>query len=118
MGFGGNQGKGNQFISWIHEVDFARAIEHIIDIELLGNVNVVSPSPVRNQEFMQKLRKTLKMPIGIPVSEFLLKIGAKLIKTEAELVLKSRNVIPKRLKETGFKFQYKTVEDAFGSLIK
>jgi uncharacterized protein len=117
MGFGGKQGKGNQLISWIHEIDFARAIEHIIDSELLGNVNVVSPNPIGNQEFMKQLRETVKMPIGIPINEFLLKIGAKIIGTETELVLKSRNVIPKRLLETGFKFQYKTVKETFEDLI-
>ncbi len=118
LGFVGKQGNGNQFISWIHEKDFARAIAHIIDHELLGNVNVVSPVPITNKDFMQQLRKTLNIPFGIPIPEFLLKIGAKIIGTETELVLKSRNVIPKRLLETGFKFEYSQINEAFKNLTK
>lgn len=117
VGFGGKQGKGNQFISWIHEKDFARAIEFIIKKEIIGVVNIVSPKPIRNVDFMTTLRGIIKMPIGIPIPEFLLKFGAKFIKTEAELVLKSRNVIPKRLQESGFTFQFDTLEKAIKDLI-
>jgi uncharacterized protein len=117
IGFGGKQGKGNQFISWIHEHDFANAIEHIIKKEMTGVVNIVSPKPISNQNFMATLRRTIKMPIGIPIPEFLLKLGAKIIKTETELVLKSRNVIPKRLQESGFTFQFDTLEKALKNLI-
>jgi uncharacterized protein len=117
IGFGGKQGKGNQFISWIHEKDFARAIEHIIQKEMTGVVNIVSPKPISNQNFMQTLRKTLHMPFGIPIPEILLKMGAKVIKTETELVLKSRNAIPQRLQENGFTFQFDTLEKALQNLI-
>jgi uncharacterized protein len=117
IGFGGKQGKGNQFISWIHEKDFARAVEHIIQKEIIGVVNVVSPKPIRNNEFMKILRQTIKMPIGIPIPEFLLKFGAKIIKTETELVLKSRNVIPQRLQENKFQFEFDTLEKAIKNLI-
>jgi uncharacterized protein len=118
IGFGGKQGKGNQYISWIHEKDFASAIEYIIQKEMTGIVNIVSPKPISNQNFMQKLRKTLHMPIAIPIPEVLLKIGAKIIKTETELVLKSRNVIPQRLQENGFVFEFDTIEKAFQNLIQ
>jgi uncharacterized protein len=117
IGFGGKQGKGNQFISWIHEKDFARAVEHIIQKEVIGVVNIVSPKPIRNNEFMKILRQTIKMPIGIPIPEFLLKFGAKIIKTETELVLKSRNVIPQRLQENKFQFEFDTLEKAIKNLI-
>jgi uncharacterized protein len=117
IGFGGKQGKGNQFISWIHEKDFARAIAFIIEKQVTGVVNIVSPKPVPNGDFMATLRQTIKMPIGIPMPEFLLKTGAKIIKTETELVLKSRNVIPKRLQENGFRFEYDTLEKAIRNLI-
>lgn len=117
IGFGGKQGNGNQFVSWIHEKDFARAIDFIIEKELLGVVNVVSPQPIKNKAFMRSLRNEIKMPIGIPINEFLLTFGAKIIKTETELVLKSRNVIPKRLEENGFEFEYKNIEKAFQNLI-
>lgn len=118
FGFGGKQGNGNQFVSWIHEEDFARAIEFIIDKKLTGNINIVSPKPIKNTEFMKTLRKSLKVPVGIPVNDRLLKIGAKLIGTESELVLKSRNVIPKRLNENGFNFEYGDLKKTFDNLIK
>lgn len=117
IGFGGKQGKGNQYISWIHEKDFARAIAFIIEKQLTGIVNIVSPKPIPNCDFMATLRQTIKMPIGIPIPEFLLKMGAKIIKTETELVLKSRNVISKRLQENGFQFEYDTLEKAIRNLI-
>ncbi|MDP2672806.1 MAG: TIGR01777 family oxidoreductase [Nanoarchaeota archaeon] len=117
-GFGGKQGNGNQFVSWIHEKDFARAISFIIDKKLTGNINIVSPKPIKNKEFMKILRKSLNVAIGIPVGERLLKIGAKLIGTESELVLKSRNVIPKRLHEHGFNFEYDNLKKAFDNLIE
>ncbi len=117
IGFGGKQGNGNQFISWIHEKDFARAIAFIIEEKMTGIVNLVSPKPITNRDFMATLRQTIKMPIGVPIPEFLLKMGAKIIKTETELVLKSRNVIPKRLQENGFRFEYDTLEKTIQNLI-
>lgn len=116
-GFGGKNGNGNQFVSWIHELDFARAIAFIIDNKITGSVNVVSPKPVRNIDFMRKLQKAVGIPFGIPVSETLLQIGAKIIQTEPELVLKSRNVIPKRLTENGFTFEYHDIEKTFKNLL-
>ncbi len=79
IGFGGKQGKGNQFISWIHEQDFANAIEFIIQKEISGIINIVSPKPVTNINFMATLRKACGTSIGIPIPDFLLKIGAKII---------------------------------------
>ncbi|MCC9061862.1 TIGR01777 family oxidoreductase [Flavobacterium piscisymbiosum] len=117
-GFGGKQGKGNQFISWIHEEDFANAVDFIIERKITGVINVVSPEPVRNANFMQKLRKAVGFPFGIPVNTFLLKIGSFFIRTEAELVLKSRNVIPKKLLENGFKFKFGDIDEAFTNLLK
>lgn len=117
LGFGGKNGNGNQFVSWIHELDFARAIAFIINNEITGSVNVVSPKPVRNVDFMRKLRQAVRIPFGIPITEIMLKIGAKIIQTEPELVLKSRNVIPKRLTENGFTFEYHDLEKAFKNLL-
>lgn len=116
LGFGGKQGKGNQFISWIHEKDFARAVEFIYEKEMMGVANIVSPKPIRNALFMQTLRKSLGVPAGIPIGEKLLKFGAKIIGTETELVLKSRNVIPKRLVESDFEFEFRTLEKALENL--
>lgn len=117
LGFGGKNGSGNQFVSWIHELDFARAIAFIIDNEITGNVNVVSPRPMRNVDFMRKLRKAMGIPFGIPISQSMLNIGARIIQTEPELVLKSRNVIPKRLTENVFTFEYHDLEKAFKNLL-
>ena len=117
LGFGGKNGNGNQFVSWIHELDFARAIAFIIEKRLEGNINVVSPNPKRNVDFMRELRKAVGIPFGISITESMLKIGAKIIQTEPELVLKSRNVIPKRLTENGFMFEYHNLEKAFKNLL-
>jgi uncharacterized protein len=118
IGLGGKQGKGNQFISWIHEKDFARAIEFVIQKELTEVVNIVSPNPIRNYYFMKTLRRVISVPFGIPTNTFLLEIGSFFIRTETELVLKSRNVIPKRLQENGFQFEFDTLEKAFINLTK
>ncbi|MRX38847.1 TIGR01777 family protein [Flavobacterium sp. LC2016-23] len=117
MGFGGKQGKGNQLISWIHEADFARAAAFIIEKEITGVVNIVSPKPIENKKFMLLLRKTVGTSFGIPVSETVLKFGSALIRTEPELVLKSRNVIPKRLQENGFQFEFDTLDKTLKDLL-
>ncbi|QYJ68503.1 TIGR01777 family oxidoreductase [Flavobacterium litorale] len=117
LGFGGKQGSGKQYVSWIHEHDFARAVAFVIDKELEGEINIVSPTPTKNKNFMALLRRSVNMPIGIPVSKPLLKMGAMLIGTETELVLKSRNVIPTRLHNEGFKFTYNNLQEALQNLI-
>lgn len=116
LGFGGKQGKGNQFISWIHETDFARALEFILEKQMTGVVNIVSPTPTPNKIFMNTLCKKLKVPFGFPISKTMLELGAKIIGTETELVLKSRNVVPKRLVENGFEFNYGELKKAFENL--
>ncbi|AXG73022.1 TIGR01777 family protein [Flavobacterium arcticum] len=116
LGFGGKQGNGRQFVSWIHELDFARAVAFIIEKELEGKINIVSPAPVRNKDFMKTLQHRVSMPIAIPISKTLLKIGAAIVGTETELVLKSRNVIPARLQEEGFTFKYENLENALKDL--
>jgi len=119
IGVGRKQGNGNQFLSWVREEDFARAVEVIINHDKIGSiVNVVSPLPVRNKEFMTSLRKALNVPVGIPINKTLLEIGSKIIQTETELVLKSRNVIPKKLTDSGFTFKYQTLEKAFTQIIE
>ncbi|WP_289663295.1 TIGR01777 family oxidoreductase [Flavobacterium panacagri] len=117
MGFGGKQGKGNQFVSWIHEEDFANAVDFIIEKEMTGVINIVSPNPIRNADFMEKLRKAVSFPFGIPLSKFFLEIGSFFIRTETELVLKSRNVVPKRLLENGFRFKFGKIDEAFKDLL-
>lgn len=117
IGFGGKQGKGNQFVSWIHEEDFANAIDFIIQKELTGKINIVAPKPIQNSDFMFKLRKSVGTPFGIPLRKTLLKIGSFCIRTETELILKSRNVVPKRLLENGFEFKFGNIDDTFKNLL-
>jgi uncharacterized protein (TIGR01777 family) len=117
IGFGGKQGNGNQFISWIHEEDFASAIDFIIEKEIAGIINIVSPKPIRNEDFTQKLRKAVGLSFGIPLNKFFLEIGSFFIRTETELVLKSRNVVPKRLLENGFQFKFGDIDDALKNLL-
>jgi hypothetical protein len=116
VGFGGRQGNGKQFVSWIHEHDFSRAVEFILTKQVTGVVNIVSPAPTRNADFMKAVRKQVNMPLGIPLGKKLLAIGAAIIGTETELILKSRNVIPVRLQQAGFQFKYGNLHEALGNL--
>ena len=118
FGLGGKQASGNQKVSWIHELDFARAIEFLIENEELdGNFNLAVPNPTNNKTLMSSFRKVMHVPFGIPQPEWLIKFGAKQIGTEPELVLKSRNVIPERLLNSGFKFIHSDIEIALDDLI-
>jgi len=117
LGLGGTQGKGNQKVSWVHEHDFCRAVDFLLEKNHLGTFNVTSPNPIENKEFMKTLRNVLKVSVGIFQPKWLLKFGARLIGTEAELILKSRYVIPEKLVAAGFKFQYPTVEKAIHEII-
>jgi uncharacterized protein (TIGR01777 family) len=117
LGLGGAIGNGKQFVSWIHEEDFVRAINWLIRQPMTGAVNLASPNPLPNREFMQILRKAWKAKIGLPATEWMLEIGTFLMRTESELVLKSRRVIPARLQEAGFEFLYPTWEEAAMELV-
>jgi NAD dependent epimerase/dehydratase family enzyme len=104
-GLGGAQGNGRQFVSWVHEADFVRAVAFAIAREDLGDViNIASPHPVRNRSFMAALRQACGAPIGLPTPAWLLELGACFLRTETELVLKSRRVVPQRLLDAGFTF--------------
>ena len=107
FGLGGKQGSGHQKVSWIHEIDFARSVAFLINNKnLKGVFNLCVPKPTTNTTLMASLRTTLGIPFGIPLNKTLLTLGAKLIGTETELVLKSRNVIPARLIDHSFKFKF------------
>lgn len=106
-GLGGTSGDGRQFVSWIHETDFIRAVYFLIENEnLSGAVNLSSPNPLPNKEFMRYLREAWGASFGLPANKLMLEIGAFFMRTETELVLKSRRVVPARLTESGFKFDY------------
>lgn len=104
-GLGGTSGDGRQYISWIHEYDFIAALDWIIAREHLhGAINIASPNPLPNADFMRALRRAWGMPIGLPATKWMLEIGAIAMRTETELVLKSRRVVPGILLADGFNF--------------
>jgi uncharacterized protein (TIGR01777 family) len=106
-GLGGSAGDGRQFMSWVHHEDFIAAIRWLIerdDIE--GAVNVAAPNPLPNTAFMRILREACGVPFGLPSNKWMLEIGAVFMRTETELILKSRRVVPARLLEHGFTFTY------------
>jgi uncharacterized protein len=107
LGAGGTNGSGQQYISWVHETDFARAVEWLLAHDSLdGAVNIASPHPLPNREFMRVLRGAWGQRIGIPSSEWMLEAAAFVMRTETELILKSRRVVPGRLLEAGFTFRF------------
>lgn len=106
-GFGGRQGSGNQFVSWLHKDDFAAIVDFLITNENLNGVfNVTAPTPLWNVQFMKDLRESLGVKVYLPMPKWLLELGAVIIQTETELILKSRRVVPRRLLEAGFEFKY------------
>jgi uncharacterized protein (TIGR01777 family) len=106
-GLGGTAASGKQYISWIHYIDFINSIKFLIDNDQIsGPVNIASPNPLPNKQFMALLRKAWGRKFGLPAYEWMLELGAVFLRTESELVLKSRRVIPSRLLDAGFKFSY------------
>ena len=117
-GLGGSLGDGRQFMSWIHDQDLASAIQWLIDREdISGTLIISSPAPLPNAEFMRTLRTACGMPIGLPAKKWMLEIGAVLLGTETELILKSRRVMPARLLEHGFQFRYPNWDAAAPELV-
>ena len=116
-GLGGRAGHGRQIVSWIHEFDFANAIRFLIDDQdLSGVINICSPNPVPNSEFMRELRRAWGTTIGVPSSNWMLEVGALFMRTETELILKSRRVVPGRLLQLGFQFHFPHWRDAVNEL--
>jgi uncharacterized protein len=112
-GLGGTNGDGRQYVSWIHEQDFVRAVRWLIEHDdLAGAVNLAAPNPLPNREFMRALRQAWGIPIGLPSTRWMLEIGARVLQTETELILKSRRVVPTRLLHSGFSFRYPTWPEA------
>jgi hypothetical protein len=104
-GLGGTQGDGRQFLSWIHDYDFVAAINFLIAREdLAGPINLSSPQPIPNREFFIELRRALGIRLALPASRWMLEIGAIFMRTETEIALKSRRVVPGRLLSAGFNF--------------
>jgi uncharacterized protein (TIGR01777 family) len=118
LGLGGKMGRGDQFVSWVHLLDFCRAVEFLIDQnEMDGAMNIASPNPVQNRDFMRIFRQALHQRIGLPAARWMLEIGAFFLRTETELLLKSRRVIPGRLIGSGFKFQFAELRAALDDIV-
>jgi uncharacterized protein len=118
-GLGGQAGNGKQYVSWIHDEDFVRAIDWLITHpDFSGAINIAAPNPLPNAEFMRALRQASAIPIGLPASAWMLEVGALVLGTETELLLKSRRVIASRLMQSGFSFQYPTWPAAANDLVK
>jgi len=117
-GLGGTNGSGRQYVSWIHERDFVRAVDFLIAREdLEGAVNLASPNPLPNAEFMRSLRDAARVPVGLPATEWMLELGAIFLRTETELILKSRRVVPGRLFDAGFRFEFPDWPEAARDLV-
>jgi uncharacterized protein (TIGR01777 family) len=118
-GLGGRTGDGKQFVSWIHEMDFVRAVLWTIEHDsLAGAVNFAAPNPLPNADFMRGLRVAWGIRVGLPASVWMLELATWLMRTESELVLKSRRVVSTRLMESGFKFEFPTWPEAARDLCR
>lgn len=107
VGLGGPIAGGRQYVSWIHDQDFARAVQFLIDRDdLEGPVNLAAPEPLPQRELMAALRKALRAPVGLPATRWMAEVGAYFLRTDTELTLKSRRVVPGRLLEAGFTFDH------------
>jgi len=119
FGLGGPVDGGKQYVSWIHERDFVGAMYWLIEHpQLSGAINVAAPNPLPYRDFMRVLRKEAGMPIGLPATRWMLALGAWALRTETELVLKSRRVTPGRLLESGFQFEYPDWLSAAAELVR
>jgi len=117
LGLGGKMGSGQQFVSWLHEEDFCRAIEWLIAHEdKSGIYNLCSPGPITNQDMMRIMRDAIGVPIGLPANRLMLELGAFVLRTETELMIKSRRVVPKKLLDEGYEFRYPKFDRAVREL--
>ena len=121
-GLGGTQGPGIQYVSWIHDQDYCRAIDYLLERPEItdatdGIVNMTAPNPLPNRDFMRELRRAWHVPIGLPATTPMLEIGALFLRTETELILKSRRVVPAVLLNSGFTFQFPNWPEAAKDLV-
>ena len=118
-GLGGTIAGGRQYLSWIHDHDFARAVLFLVAREdLSGAVNVCSPNPLPQAEFMAVLRRAWGTRLGLPATRWMVEIGAFFLRTDSELTLKSRRVVPQRLLDAGFRFEYADWPEACLDLVR
>jgi hypothetical protein len=118
-GLGGRSADGRQYVSWIHYKDFIRSIDWLIQHDGIdGVVNVAAPNPLPNADFLRALREAWGIRVGLPAARWMLEIGALLLRTETELILKSRRVVPGRLRDAGFAFAFPAWPDAAADLCR
>lgn len=118
LGLGGPVAGGRQYVSWIHDRDFTRAIRFLIERDdLTGAVNLAAPGPLPQRQFMGELRSAWRMPVGLPATKWMAEIGAFAIRSDTELLLKSRRVTPGRLTDAGFTFDYPQWQTAAVELV-
>jgi len=120
LGLGGTVGSGRQGLSWIHEEDMNRLFERALtDARMEGAYVATAPNPVSQREFMRALRGVLRMPIGLPASEWMVRLGAPLLmRTDPELALYGRYVVSQRLRAEGFEFRFPHLQAALGDLLR
>ncbi len=117
LGLGGKMASGKQYVSWIHEQDFSRAVEWLMENEeVTGPVNLVAPNPLTNEQMMRTLREVSGARFGLPAAAWMLELGAFFLRTETELIVKSRRVVPRKLLESGFEFCFPTFKEAIEHL--
>lgn len=116
---GGAAAGGRQFVSWIHDQDFVRAIQFLLEREdVEGPVNLAAPNPLPHREFMAALRSAWGVRLGLPAAKWMLEAGAFFLRTDTELLLKSRRVVPGRLLEAGFTFEFPEWSQAARNLVE
>lgn len=119
LGLGGPVAGGGQYVSWIHDHDFVRAVEFLIDREdIAGPVNLAAPHPLPQRAFMRTLRSTWGVPVGLPATRWMAEVGAFALRSDTELLLKSRCVVPGRLARAGFDFRYPEWPQAADELVR
>ncbi|MEU0213182.1 TIGR01777 family oxidoreductase [Streptomyces canus] len=119
LGLGGPVAGGAQYVSWIHDRDFVRAVEFLVDRDdLTGPVNLAAPQPLPQRAFMRALRSAWGVPVGLPATRWMAELGAFALRSDTELLLKSRRVVPGRLLEEGFAFQHPAWPEAAADLVR
>ncbi|MEU4085511.1 TIGR01777 family oxidoreductase [Streptomyces aureus] len=119
LGLGGPVAGGAQYISWIHDEDFVRAVEFLITRDdLEGPVNIAAPGPLPQRAFMRALRGAWGVQVGLPATRMMAELGAFALRSDTELLLKSRRVVPGRLDAAGFVFAHPAWEGAAASLVR
>ncbi|MYW67248.1 TIGR01777 family protein [Streptomyces sp. SID8379] len=119
LGLGGPVAGGRQYVSWIHDQDFVRAVEFLIARDdLTGPVNLAAPEPLPQRAFMRVLRRAHRVPVGLPATRWMAELGAFALRSDTELLLKSRRVVPGRLLDAGFSFTHERWESAAGDLAR